>query len=570
MSEDQRDQASAPPRDSADEGDESQKPPRYGTPPEARVRRYAWKGWIWAVPLAALILVAYLSVREWVLRGPVVMVRFASAEGVSRETPVRYRGVLVGRVEDVELTGDHRGVELKLSMYASVEDDLRERTEFWIVRPQLTAGNLSQLLSGAYVAMRPGEGEKTRAFEGSQQPPPLEPQGEGERIALYADAAQGLKRGTPIVHKGVRAGEVLGVRYHAERKRVHIDAFVNEPFDELLGPGARFWGGGDARISSRGGGVGVDLPTVASVLRGRLTFAKFEPLEDEAGDPVHYTVYASEADARRPLRGPAAAFRVRFPGSVEGLGDGAAVDLVGFRVGRVREALLSVDPEKPSIETIVTLDLYAHAMGLAAETRDAPAIRDALAELVSHGMRARLASSSLVLGGKKVSLVMTDDTGGSLARAAEDAPPDIPAVAGSDLGSLLASAGGFVNRLGELPVAQIGKNLEEITARVRRLADSPQIDRSLAKLEAALTEIERVSRQVAEATPATTQRLQEAAAGVRDAARTIERIAGGTPRKQQDIEALVAELTDTAASIRRLADLLHREPEALLRGRTPQ
>ena len=165
---------------------------------------------------------------------------------------------------------------------------------------------------------------------------------------------------------------------------------------------------------------------------------------------------------------------------------------------------------------------------------------------------------------------MTDDTGGSLAKANGGTPPEIPALAGTDLGSLLASAGGFVNRLSQLPIAQIGKNLEEITDRVRRLADSPQIDRSLKKLESALTEIERVSRQVAEATPATTQRLQEAAAGVRDAARTIDRIAGGTPRKQKDIEALVAELTDTAASIRRLADLLHREPEALLRGRTPQ
>ena len=254
-------------------------------------------------------------------------------------------------------------MELKLSMHASVEDDLRERTKFWIVRPQLTAGNLSQLLSGAYVAMRPGERGKDPRVRGIAAAAAARAAGRGRRIALYADAVQSLRRGTPIVHKGVRAGEVLGVRYHAERKRVHIEAFVNEPFTELLGPGARFWAGGDARISPRGGGVGVDLPTVASVLRGRLTFALFEPLEDEAGDPEHYTVYASEADARRPLRGPAAAFRVRFPGSVEGLGDGAAVDLAGFRVGRVREArsrsIPSSRPSKPSSPSISTLTPWA-------------------------------------------------------------------------------------------------------------------------------------------------------------------------------------------------------------------
>mgnify|MGYP006266517353 CR=1 FL=1 len=570
MTENQQEPEPPPPRDSPSEEDASLHAPRHGTPPEARVRLYKWKGWIWAVPLAALILVSYLAVRQWVITGPTVTVRFASAQGISRETPVRYRGVLVGRVEEVKLRKDADGVDMTLSMHASVEGDMREGTTFWIVRPEITAGSLSQLLAGSHVAMRPGDGEKTHTFEGAYKPPPLEPEGAGKRIVLYADAVQGLRRGTPVVHKGVRAGEVLGVRYHPKAGRVHIEAFVNEPFDALLGSGARFWAGGDARIRPRGGGVGVDLPTVASVLQGRLTFARFGPLREDADDPEHYTVYASEADARRPLRGPSAAFRVRFPGSVEGLGRGAAVDLAGFRVGRVRNATLSIDPEKPAIRTTVTIDLFANTLGLAGDASDAAAIREAVGQLVSRGMRARLASSSLVLGGKKVSLVMTDDTDASLAKARGDAPPEVPAIAGTDLGSLLASAGGFVNRLGELPIAKIGRDLEQITQRVRGLAASPEVDRSLDKLEAALTEIETLSERVSEATRATMTRLEEAAAGVRDAARTIDRITGGTPRKQNDVEALVAELTDTAASIRRLADLLHREPEALLRGRTPE
>ncbi len=50
-------------------------------PPPARRRNSRWPGLVWAVPLAALIVVTYLAVQAIAQRGVVVTVTFDRAAG---------------------------------------------------------------------------------------------------------------------------------------------------------------------------------------------------------------------------------------------------------------------------------------------------------------------------------------------------------------------------------------------------------------------------------------------------------------------------------------------------------
>ena len=52
--------------------------------PEARSIRSRWPGLVWAVPLAALIIVAFLGVRALTHKGVDVVVTFGYVEGVTR------------------------------------------------------------------------------------------------------------------------------------------------------------------------------------------------------------------------------------------------------------------------------------------------------------------------------------------------------------------------------------------------------------------------------------------------------------------------------------------------------
>lgn len=179
-------------------------------PPEATVRSTGWRGWIWAVPIAALMLVAYLAVRTWVLAGPTVTVVFPDAGGIGPEgTPVKHKGVQVGSVERVRLSDDLGRVIVRVSIDRGASDHLREGARFWIVRPGLGGGGgIKGMLAGSYIAMDPGDGEPRERFEGSM----WEPVRGGVEFTLAPPGPAGdLEAGAAVRFKGRVVGRVREV-----------------------------------------------------------------------------------------------------------------------------------------------------------------------------------------------------------------------------------------------------------------------------------------------------------------------------------------------------------------------
>lgn len=167
-----------------------------------------------------------------------------------------------------------------------------------------------------------------------------------------------------------------------------------------------------------------------------------------ADEGASFRLYASEADARHPLTGPAVRFLVQVPGSADGLRAGAPVELQGIRVGQVVHIRLAVNEKQGAVRTIVTMELHPEQMDLTLNDSKAAAItRSAVGELIRSGMRARIASSNLVLGKRKISLVMTGQTGmGTYDPDGE--LPQIPAVHAAGIAGVIESVGQVTHRLG--------------------------------------------------------------------------------------------------------------------------
>ena len=131
--------------------------------PQAHVRRHFGFSWIWLLPLGALGLVGYLVYSLVARRGPTISITFDTAEGLTAgETPVKYKAVTLGVVEQIELTDDLSHVRAKVRMNAQASSLLTAHARFWVVRPRLSGGfaalqsGLETLVSGAYVAVDPG------------------------------------------------------------------------------------------------------------------------------------------------------------------------------------------------------------------------------------------------------------------------------------------------------------------------------------------------------------------------------------------------------------------------------
>jgi paraquat-inducible protein B len=85
--------------------------------PEAARRRTLWSALIWSLPMAALIIVAYLGI-QWVAeRGEVVTVTFAISGGARiGETKVTYQGVEAGHLINIVPNQDGRRLDFKLRL----------------------------------------------------------------------------------------------------------------------------------------------------------------------------------------------------------------------------------------------------------------------------------------------------------------------------------------------------------------------------------------------------------------------------------------------------------------------
>jgi 16S rRNA (guanine966-N2)-methyltransferase len=117
---------------------------------------------VWVVPILALLIGGWMLYRNVSSKGPEVRIRFQTAEGIfAGKTELRCRSVSVGKVTSVELAEDLQSVFVYCTLDSGNEHLLRKGTRFWVVRPRVSAADISglgTLLTGVYIELEPGTG----------------------------------------------------------------------------------------------------------------------------------------------------------------------------------------------------------------------------------------------------------------------------------------------------------------------------------------------------------------------------------------------------------------------------
>jgi paraquat-inducible protein B len=185
---------------------------------QAGVRHGWWPGWIWAIPIAALIVVIWLGGRALLTGGTTVTIRFNDAHQMKEEnTDVVMRGTQVGHVTDIALNADGTGVIVKASIDNDAAKFLTTGTRFWLKGASPSLSNLSSLgslLSGPTIVMDPGPGRKAKSFIGLEQQPiaPVMVRPLLYEVSLGSEAGS-LAGGDPVTLRGFTVGEVRDVGF---------------------------------------------------------------------------------------------------------------------------------------------------------------------------------------------------------------------------------------------------------------------------------------------------------------------------------------------------------------------
>jgi paraquat-inducible protein B len=535
---------------------------------EAIVEHSHWPGWIWAVPLAAAAIVIWLGLHYYMTHGVSVTVTFGKAPGVSEHgTKVTYLGVEVGEVADVSLAKDGRHVDVTLDLDHGVESYLRTGTRFWLqgAKPELSdLSSLKSVIAGPTIVMERGAGPPQRHFTGLEEAPAVSETTEGTHFTVTARKRGSVDKKSTVYYLGLEVGTVTSMQF-TPPDQFSFDVFIRAPYDALVHQGSRFWDASAIDFSLAGGEFNTRLAAPAALLSGAVAFDTSRSAaalpRSRAGDT--FTLYTDEASAERAPSGPSAKYTVVFSDAAGGLKTGAPVKLRGFTVGAVTDVEFHYDAATGMLSEPVTIELEAdrlHITGLAssAQTDWTGVLNSALTRLIGKGLRARLQQDPPMVGSDFVSLDFASDA----AVAALDfkhTPPAIPAASGGGLGAMTA-------KIGNLPIEQIGANVRDISAHLRTLVSSPDVQDSLAHLDRTLTEVDDIVHRAGPRVEPLIDSLRRTAGEIEVTATAAKQTMGGNTQ-QGGIDQAVRELTQAARSVRALADYLDRHPEALIEGK---
>ena len=421
---------------------------------------------VWLIPLAALLIALGIAWQNYIDRGPLITISFDSASGVTaNETEVRFRDVAVGIVEDVEFADDLQSVDVNVRLDKSIAEYVDEDARFWIVQPEVTAQGITGLdtvISGVFIEgvwnSEPGglQGE----FEGLTAAPLAQAGQEGTLFVLRSPAGAGLNDGTPIVYKGINVGRLGRARLTENGEAAETDAIIFAPYDEFVTGTTRFWDISGVRFSIGPGGAELDFASLASLVTGGVTFATIVSGGDPIAEGDVFTLFPDEDAARSSVfstgRGPALQVTAIFEDNIAGLSSGAAVQLGGVRIGEVTNLSGLVDEDRfgdQGVRLLTTLSIEPSQLGLQGAVGPEEAL-DYLAERVAAGLRARLASASILTGGLKVELVELEDAAPAEIDRTATPFPQIPTAEG-DVGDVSASAEGLIEKFQGLPIEEL-------------------------------------------------------------------------------------------------------------------
>ena len=325
-------------------------------------------------------------------------------------------------------------------------------------------------------------------------------------------------------------------------------------------------------------------------------------------------------------------FLVRAAGNVQGLAAGAPVTIRGLRVGTVREVTITFDSGKGQLEVPVVIDIVPGSLvvdGLRPDT--AEALRAAVATLVGRGLRAQLARPSLLSASQEIALDLVPEApAASLGDGPVPEIPSLPTrfdAMSATLDRLLAEVGKLpVDRLateaeatlaalrelatspelrqsvvdlaaaaGELRnmAGQLAERADPLIDSLARVVDSagpaavdtigaarellagPELRQSLANLTALTAqlrtlpeELQARSGALLTSAGAATDQAGQAAVEARRTLVALDQTFGSRSNFQSDLQSLLREVTGATRSLRQLLDLLARQPNVLLRGKS--
>lgn len=278
-------------------------------------------------------------------------------------------------------------------------------------------------------------------------------------------------------------------------------------------------------------------------------------------------------------------YTLYFDGSVSGLAIGAPVVFRGVPMGSVTQISLVANDRDSTITIPVTISIAESSfINPDGQTLDLTQQAQIIHAMIERGMRARLQLGSLITGQYRIELDFFPRTPMTFRSSNPDSEiPTIPSpidtlqrtLANMPIekiaDSLLTVLDSITDAVGEGQLKEAIQSFSDAFHSVQSLLDDKIVHEAI---DHAAQSIDRAAGAVERGLPETLESFQEAmnsftraANQLRKVGESADGIIGRDSATMNDLRRLLREATLAAGALRNFADMLERNPEALLRGR---
>ncbi len=295
---------------------------------------------LWLLPILTMVLAGWLVVKSIHDAGQRVQIYFSDAAGlVAGRTTIRYQGLEVGMVRDINLSEDLGSIYVDADIYPEATKLLNDKTRFWLVKPTASltgVSGLDALVSGNYISIQPGDGEQFETtFHALESAPTDLRVTQGLNIKLKSRDLGGVSIGSQIVYKKIPIGEVFSYQLNDDAKSITIQANIQEQYQHLINSRSRFWNVSGIGASIGFEGVDVRLESMSALLGGAIAVDS-----PDDGEPVEEnTEFRLYKDLKTAGRG--IPIKIALPDDNKISGEGAPIMYRGIEVGQITDLSLS-------------------------------------------------------------------------------------------------------------------------------------------------------------------------------------------------------------------------------------
>ncbi len=222
-----------------------------------------------------------------------IQITFALAKGITVGTAIKYLGIQVGEVTQVELSGNNQAIIAYAKLWDSATEFARQGSRFWLISAQLglfKSAHLETLLKGNYLQIEPGSGKQQTQFKGELS---LPREMQGLHIVLKSPSLGSIKVGNSVSYRQIPVGEVRGYQLSHNAQYVLIDVFIAKKYANLVKSNTKFWHASGVQIDfDLLTGAEVRTESVENLVLGGIAFATPEgKVSNTAKDGQIFNIY---------------------------------------------------------------------------------------------------------------------------------------------------------------------------------------------------------------------------------------------------------------------------------------